>query len=105
MDSGNGEFTGQVICGIRRKGKTCYKPVGDVYPDVLDDTDKFPTELSCAEAAVSAPQSIVANIMAATAVVSYLYNILVLGSIETRSVTFSTKTLNLKPNLNKRKAA
>jgi PRTRC genetic system ThiF family protein len=108
IDSGNGEYTGQVVCGIRRKGKTYYKPIGDLYPDILDDKDKFPTELSCAEASVSAPQSIVANIMAATAVVSYLYNILILGSIEVRSVTFSTKTVNLKPNVTKkhnRKAA
>lgn len=105
IDSGNGEFTGQVVCGIRRKGKTYYKPIGELYPDILDNTDKFPTELSCAEAAVSAPQSIVANIMAATAVVSYLYNILVLGNIEVRSVTFSTKTVNLKPIISKRRKA
>jgi hypothetical protein len=104
IDSGNGEYTGQVVCGIRRKGKTYYEPIGEVYPDVLADTDKFPTELSCAEAAVSAPQSIVANIMAATAVVSYIYNILVLGSIEVRSVTFSTKTVNLKPVIMKKYA-
>ncbi len=103
LDSGNGEHTGQVVCGIRRKGRTYYKPVGDIYPDVLEATDKFPTQLSCAEAAVSAPQSIVANIMAATAVVSYLYNILVLGSIETRSVTFSTKTVNLKPAITQKR--
>jgi len=108
IDSGNGEYTGQVICGIRCRGFTYYKPLGELYPDVLEDTDKFPTELSCAEASVSAPQSIVANIMAATAVVSYIYNILVLGNIEVRSVTFSTKTVNLKPNITqkrKRKAA
>ena len=111
IDSGNGEFTGQVICGIRCNGRTYYKPIGDIYPDILSDTDKFPTELSCAEASVSAPQSIVANIMAATAVIFYIYNILVLGSIEVRSVTFSTKTVNLKPIISqkskkiKRKAA
>ena len=97
IDSGNGEYTGQVVCGVKRKGRTYYNPIGDVYPDVLSDTDKFPTQLSCAEAAVSAPQSIVANIMAATVVVSYIYNILVLGNIAVRSVTFSTKTVNLKP--------
>ena len=102
IDSGNGEFTGQVVCGIRRKSRTYYKPIGDTYPDVLQDSDKFPTELSCAEASVSAPQNIVANIMAATAIVSYLYNILVLGNIETRSVTFSTKTVNLKPTISKK---
>jgi len=97
IDSGNGEYTGQVVCGVRRGGRTMYKPIGEVYPDVLLDNDKFPTELSCAEAAVSAPQSITANIMAATAVVAYIYNILVLGNIETRSITFSTKAVNLKP--------
>jgi molybdopterin/thiamine biosynthesis adenylyltransferase len=105
LDAGNGEFGGQVVCGIRRKGKTYYKPVGELYPDVLelDDTDKFPTELSCAEAAVSAPQTIVANVMASTAIISYLYSILVLGSIETRSVTFSTKTLNMKPEISQKR--
>ena len=102
IDSGNGEFTGQVVCGVRRKGRTYYKPVGEVYPDVLEDTDKFPTELSCAEASVSAPQSIASNIMAATAVISYIYNILVLGNIEVKKVTFSTKSVNLKPVLSRK---
>jgi len=97
IDSGNGEHSGQVVCGVKRGGRTYHKPIGEVYPDVLTETDKFPTQLSCAEAAVSAPQSIVANIMAGTAVVSYLYNILVLGKIETSGITFSTKTVNLKP--------
>jgi hypothetical protein len=103
IDSGNGEYTGQIVCGIKRRGRTFYKPLGDLYPDVLTNTDKFPTELSCAEASVSAPQSIVANIMASTVVVAYLYNILVLGSIEVRSVTFSTKTMNLKPVLTQKR--
>jgi PRTRC genetic system ThiF family protein len=103
IDSGNGEYTGQIVCGIKRSGRTYYKPLGDLYPNVLVDTDKFPTELSCAEASVSAPQSIVANIMASTVVVAYLYNILVLGSIEVRSVTFSTKTMNLKPVLTQKR--
>lgn len=99
IDSGNGQYTGQVVCGIRCCGKTYYKPVADIYTDILENTDKFPTELSCAEASVSAPQSIVANIMAATAVISYIYNILVLGTIQVERVTFSTKTVNMKPVL------
>ncbi len=99
IDSGNGQYTGQVVCGIRCRGKTYYKPVADIYTDILENTDKFPTELSCAETAISAPQSIVANIMAATAVISYIYNILVLGTIQVERVTFSTKTVNMKPIL------
>lgn len=105
IDSGNGEYTGQVVCGIRRKSRTYYKPIGDIYPDVLSDGDKFPTELSCAEASVSAPQSITANIMAASAIVTYIYNMLVLGSIDVRSVTYSTKTVNMKPVVTLKKPA
>lgn len=103
IDSGNGQYTGQVVCGIRRNGRTYYQPVGTRYPDVLTDADKFPTELSCAEAAISAPQSVVANVMAATAVLSYLYDILVLGDITVQSVTFSTKTIHMKPETVKRR--
>lgn len=101
IDSGNGEHTGQVVCGIRRSGKTMYRPVGSVYPEVLELTDKFPTELSCAEASVSAPQSIAANITAATAVVDMIYNILTLGDSTVRQVTFATHTVNMKPLVQK----
>lgn len=79
IDSGNGEYTGQIVCGIRRAGKTMYQPVGMLYPEVNSPEDLFPTEVSCAEASVSAPQTIVANLMAATAVVTMIYNILVMG--------------------------
>lgn len=103
IDSGNGEYTGQVVCGVRRGGKTYYPPIGMVYPDVLEETDKFPTELSCAEASVSAPQSMAANITAATAVVDMVYNILTLGDSTVRQVTFSTKTVNVRPEIQKRK--
>jgi hypothetical protein len=103
IDSGNGEHTGQVVCGVRRGGRTYFKPVGGLYPDVLEQTDKFPTELSCAEASVSAPQSIVANVMAATAVVNFVYNILVLGELNVRHITFSTGSINLKPTVNIKK--
>ena len=103
IDSGNGEYTGQVVCGVRRGGRTYYRSIGDTYPDVLMDTDRFPTELSCAEAAVSAPQSIAANIMAAAAVVSFIYNILILGCIDVSSVTFSTKTVKIKPVITKKR--
>ena len=101
IDSGNGEFTGQVVCGVRRGGKTYYPPIGIVYPDVLVETDKFPTELSCAEASVSAPQSMAANITAATIVVDMVYNILATGSSTVRKVTFSTQTVNVRPELQK----
>ena len=103
IDSGNGEYSGQVVCGIRSGGRTIYRPVGTAYPDVLSDTDKFPSELSCAEASVSAPQSIAANITAATAVVDMIYNILTLGESRVRQVTFATTSCNLRPTLQKQR--
>lgn len=96
IDSGNGEYTGQVVCGIRRSGKTIYQPVGTLYPDMAQPDDLFPSEVSCAEASVSAPQTIVANLMAATAVVTMIYNILVVGSSTVQQATFSTKTVNIR---------
>jgi len=103
IDSGNGEYTGQVVCGIRRNGKTSSKPIGSVYEDILADEEKFPTELSCAERSVSAPQSIAANLFASTAVVSVLYNLLVLGNLEVKTLTFSSKTLNMKSIIKKKR--
>lgn len=96
IDSGNGEFTGQVICGVRRAGKTYYPPIGTVYPDVLEDTDKFPTELSCAEASISAPQSMAANITASAVVVNMVYNILALGESVVGQTAFSTRNVNVR---------
>lgn len=83
--------------------RTCYPSIGTVYPDVLEDTDKFPTELSCAEASVSAPQSMAANIMAAMVVVDMVYNILALGDSTVRQTTFSTRTVNVRPTVQQRK--
>lgn len=107
IDSGNGEYTGQVVCGVRSGGRTYQKPVGVLYPEILDGTDKFPTELSCAEASVSAPQAITANITAACAVVDLVYNILVRGETSVQSVFFSTTNINMRPTIKekRRKAA
>ena len=101
IDSGNGEFTGQVVCGVRKNGRTVFKPVGKVYPEMLKDDDKFPSELSCAEASLSDPQSITANITAATAVVNMVYNILTHGESRVRQTNFSTKTVRMQTILEK----
>ena len=107
IDSGNGEFSGQVVCGVRKNGRTVFKPIGGVMPEMLKDLDKFPSELSCAEAAQSDPQSMAANITAAIAVVDMVYNILAHGENIVRQMDFSTKTVRMQTILEKqrRKAA
>ncbi len=97
IDSGNGEHSGQVVCGIRRNGRTVLRPVCGLFPDMLRDEDQFPSELSCAQRSVSAPQTVMANLTAATAVLSFLYNLLIDGSLCTRYVTFSSKLLSMRP--------
>lgn len=103
IDSGNGEHTGQVVCGVKQNGRTTYKPVCSLYPDILKDEDKFPTELSCAERSISAPQSVTANLMAATAVVSFLYDLIIVGELNTRYVTFSSKQINMRAEMVKKR--
>lgn len=105
IDSGNGFANGQVVCGVRKGGRTMRKPVAGFYPDILDPTDKFPSELSCAEASVSSPQAMTANLMAATLTLCMLYNIIAGGELATRMTTFSSKTVNVRPLLSKRRAA
>ena len=103
IDSGNGEHTGQVVCGVRQSGRTTYKPVCSLYPDMLKDEDKFPSELSCAQRTVSAPQSVTANLTAATALVSFLYDLLICGELHTRYVTFSSWQINMRAETVKRR--
>ena len=105
IDSGNGEFSGQVVCGVRRNSRTMYKPVGAFYPDVLEDADKFPTELSCAEAAVSSPQAITANVTAAAIIVDIIYNIVALGENDVHHVPFSARSVSIKPQQKQRRPA
>lgn len=103
IDSGNGEYSGQIVCGIRRGGRTYYPPIGQVHPEVFEDEDLFPSELSCADAAVSAPQTIVANLTAATSIVNLVYNILILGDNTVRQTLFNTKNLYVRPTIQKSK--
>ena len=102
IDSGNGSYTGQVVCGVRRNGHTMRKPIGSVHPEMMKITDKFPSELSCAEAAQADPQSIVANVTAATAVLTMVYNILTHGENIALQTDFSTRTIRMQTVLEKK---
>lgn len=95
IDAGNGLQTGQVVCGIREHGETILEPVAGVYPDILSEKtdDRFPSELSCADHNVSAPQSIAANMMAATAAACFVYNLLITDKLQTHYMTFSSRLI------------
>lgn len=96
IDSGNGEFSGQVVCGVKMGGKVFSKPIARVYPDILTDTEKFPSELSCAVNSISAPQTIAANLFAASAVAAMLYYLLIDGKLENTRIAFSSRKLSMR---------
>lgn len=96
IDAGNAESGGQVVCGMKSNGKVMSKPVARVYPDILQDVEKFPSELSCAERSVSAPQSIAANLFASTAISTMLYYLLIKGELKTTRIAFSAQKLLMK---------
>lgn len=114
LDSGNEEFAGQVVMGIKVSGGTKVKPavrqlngikdgetweqmlylynLPDVclhYPEMLETKEKFTTELSCAERAVSNPQAADANVEAATILYQFISNCF-RGVLEYNKVTFNT---------------
>ena len=96
IDSGNGAYTGQVVCGAKMRGRVVSKPIARVYPDILTNAEKFPSELSCAERSISAPQTIAANVFASTAVASMLYHLLIEGKLQNNRLTFSSRKLLMK---------
>lgn len=107
IDGANEEFTGQVVFGsmfplyyVRRCSRSTsaffVPPVTLLYPEVLkDEGTKFNSELSCAERAISAPQSISANLTSANIIMNYVSTLLAMKDtgygIRAHQVRFNTK--------------
>jgi len=119
IDAGNEEHHGQVVCGYTHPvplldsmgGEVSDEfPLGlwsganefglptivELHPEVLKPKDKLPTDLSCAERAVSAPQTIFVNQMAAVHIMNFLQQILNGEPISHFAVYFSTRTNNAR---------
>jgi PRTRC genetic system ThiF family protein len=101
LDSGNEQYTGQVVFGFNGSGNgnpnLFYMPcITDVFPDVMEDSStKFVTEMSCAEQAISHPQSIATNITAANILFEFCNMVLnsrEIDGIKTNTVLFNTIT-------------
>lgn len=84
MEQRESGWSGQVVCGVRKDGKTILPFPGEVYPDLLeieDAGDRLPTGVPCGEAVISNPQRHLTNIIAATVLLSYLTPILSEGTL------------------------
>lgn len=92
IDSGNSEWAGQVILGLRALREVVLPPVGDYYPDMWESVDTFPSEMSCSERAVSSPQNIATNALAGTLVFGMLNQLLAGDGLSTYGATFDART-------------
>lgn len=117
LDAGNEEWAGQVVLGYNAGGakpqKGEAKPhlfdipsVADIFPEILEATDKLPTELSCAERAVSNPQNIFTNMTAANLMMGFANTILTANAADGRGlkqhcVIFNSETLSQTTTFNK----
>lgn len=120
IDAGNEEWGGQVSVGYnaltadnlpeKGLGNFSIPSVADIFPEILEATDKLPHEQSCAERAVSNPQNIQTNQTAANLMMGFCNTILTAKSeegegLKSHLVMFNVKTqsfttkLNLKENL------
>ncbi len=117
IDAGNEEWTGQVVVGYNYPGKPMkdyaeagvphnfyLPPVTQLYPDILQDTEaKFNSELSCDERAVSAPQTINANLTAANLMMNIISVMLTCEQnegLKVHEVKFNSKTNTFTNSLN-----
>ncbi|KAF2421619.1 ThiF family adenylyltransferase [Bacillus subtilis] len=90
-------YSGQVVCGVKLKGKEYLSPVGGVYPNILEDKDsRLPTQ-ACGEQVVYYPQRMQTNEVAAIVMVSYLNTLLHDNEIVSHYTNFNARTMLTKP--------
>lgn len=90
-------FSGQVVCGLKIKGKVVLEPVGRIYTNILDDTlTSFPEE-SCGELIINNPQRSETNKYCAQHVNIYLNNLLHTQSIYSHYINFNAQVGGANP--------
>ncbi|MBO8160582.1 MAG: ThiF family adenylyltransferase [Thermosipho sp. (in: Bacteria)] len=99
LDVGNEEYVGQLIVGFKLDGRQILKPVGDVFPEVLNDDSKFKSEESCAERSYHAPQNVATNIQSALAAFSVLNSLLTNNEILVSRVNYNSQVCYARPEL------
>lgn len=68
----------------------------EIFPESMRPKDKLPTEQSCAENAISAPQNISANLMASNILFNYLNKLVTGERVSEMCIFFSAKNNSMK---------
>ena len=97
LDAGNSEFAGQVVMGLKHQSQTLLEPVANFYPDILTSTDGISIGGTCSQQVIEVPQSLVANLWAATTLLSFINNIIGLKEVPVNMATFNAQNVVCKP--------
>lgn len=97
LDGGNETYDGQVVLGYKKEGIIILPPVSRVYKDILEAGAPQRSLDNCAAVVAEKPQAYSANKMAATIMMSFLYNIIVNKACETHMATFDCRNIMVRP--------
>lgn len=91
-------YSGQVVVGLRAKGRTLLEPIGSVYPDILVEEmgDFFPSQ-ACGQTVVSHPQRMQTNLMSANVILGYLNTLLSEGCLVSHYTNFDARNQMMRP--------
>jgi ThiF family len=93
----NSGYTGQVVAGLKWKGKIITEPVASLFPDILEDNDDIaPSSVSCSDIVVSEPQRLITNRYAAQCVSTYLNEIFSEGTLSNHITFFHSKRMYMR---------
>lgn len=94
VDSG---YSGQVVCGARMYNKQYLEPIGEVYPNILEDKDsRLPTQ-ACGEQVANYPQRMQTNETAALVMMGYLNTLLSEHALMSHYTNFNARTMLIRP--------
>ncbi|MGV7000252.1 ThiF family adenylyltransferase [Priestia megaterium] len=90
-------YSGQVVCGVKFNDRKYLGPVGEVYPNILEDMDtRLPTQ-ACGQQMVYYPQRMQTNEVAASVMMGYLNTLLSDYEIVSHYTNFNARTMNTRP--------
>lgn len=93
----NSGYTGQVVAGLKWKGKVITEPVASLFPDILEDNDDIaPSSISCSDIVVSEPQRLITNRYAAQCVSTYLNEIFSEGTLSNHITFFHSRRMYMR---------
>lgn len=81
IDSGNEDWYGEVVCGVKANGQVIMPSRAHYFPEVLTDNSPSKLEESCEVVNRTSPQHLVTNLQAAVIMLSYVSQILVVEKL------------------------